>query len=418
MKFTKYIVEVQKEDKVILYNTANGGTIRINYDLYERVQDCELSKLSENEYVFFKDAGFLVEDEYDERIIEIIENRIISQGIHLTFLTTDECNFRCPYCYENHKSQSISTHIYERIIDYLMRANKDSLSIDWFGGEPTLRIDDIEQFMNRVVNLNKFTNLNASITTNGYLLNRRNFERLHKCGVRFFQVTIDGVKEEHDRFRYLRNKGGTFDVIVQNIKDILNLELEYELIIRNNYNESSNLIRYVDYIYSLIGRDKRFKLCFSSTGNWKSTGDILPESSSNLMLSRALLRAEKLGLSILETGIKPQNSFCCANLDDSFIINSKGELLRCTVKLDWDKNIIGKLGAHGEMLFNENYILWRSSRRLEKCVDCAVRPVCMGKFCPHIDYSRCEEQKQQTIKEFLLRKYAGEAEHYYELQDR
>lgn len=404
MKFSKYIVHIEDEGKVIIYNTANSGTARIDKELFEKIQSSGIENLSDKEYDFLSQAGFIVPDDYDEKIIRNIEKNIINSGVHLTFITTEDCNFRCPYCYENHKKDAISIDVYDRILIFLQKTNKDFLSVSWFGGEPTLKMKEIEYFMYKVKSLNKFKTVAGSITTNGFLLSKKNFKRLIECGVNFFQVTIDGVKEEHDKFRHLQNGAGTFDTIVSNLKDILRTDYDFYFLIRNNYNQNSDLVRYVEFIYSIIGIDKRFKIIFASTGTWSSDGKDIPVSSKNHGLEKAYQRAKELGLSIEESaGV--QNSFCCANLEDSYVVNYKGELLKCTVKLDWDKNIIGHISENGEFIFNDNLQMWRSIEDLQKCQNCNVRPLCMCKYCPHIDYSNCQEQKQVQIKSYLKRKY-------------
>jgi len=59
-----------------------------------------------------------------------------------------------------------------------------------------------------------------SIITNGYLLTDSNARMLSSvAGVTTVQVTIDGTKDIHDKRRTLEGGQGTYDVIMQNIKD-------------------------------------------------------------------------------------------------------------------------------------------------------------------------------------------------------
>lgn len=405
MKISKYIVEVCDNDKFVLYNTANSGTVRVDRELYNKVKCGSIEAFNEAELNFLYDSGIIVDDDYDDKVIADIEKVVLNNGVHLTFITTDDCNFRCPYCYENHNKTYIDYGVYDNILKFLNNTDKDYLSVSWFGGEPTLKMEKIVYFMNKVHSLNKFKSISASITTNGFLLNEKNFSTLINCGVKSFQVTIDGIKEEHDKYRHLKNGNGTFDTIINNLKNIKNTEYDYEFVIRNNYNEDSDLVRYVDYIYSIIGEDKRFKLFFASTGTWSSVGDELPGSCSNSNLRKALARARELSIDMLDVVTNPQTSFCCANFENSYVVNHKGDFLKCTVKLDWDKNIVGHIEDDGKVVFNKNREMWRTIPDLQKCSECNVRPVCMSRYCPHNDYKKCREYKQEKVRGFLRRKY-------------
>ena len=260
--------------------------------------------------------------------------------------------------------------------------------------------------MERVHTLNKFKSIVGEITTNGYLLNEKNFETLINCGVTRFQVTLDGLKEEHDKFRHLKNGAGTFDVLVKNLKAIKNTDNDFDFLIRNNYNKNSKLLDYVDLIYSIVGNDKRFSLLFASTGTWSSDGESLPSGQINNELDKAIKKASSLGLVISYTNLNPfVGSFCCANYNDSFVINYKGQILKCTVKLDWDKNMVGTIQKGGKIVYNENLALWQEPHEDDKCKDCNVRPVCMSKFCPHTNYINCRSRKENEILDYLYSVY-------------
>lgn len=75
MKFSKYIVHIEDEGKVIIYNTANSGTARIDKELFEKIQSSGIENLSDKEYDFLSKSGFIVQDDYDEKIIRDIEKK-------------------------------------------------------------------------------------------------------------------------------------------------------------------------------------------------------------------------------------------------------------------------------------------------------------------------------------------------------
>lgn len=54
----------------------------------------------------------------------------------------------------------------------------------------------------------------------GYLLSEKNINILLKNKVKHIAITIDGLKKQHDSLRTLKNGGGTFDKIIENLKYI------------------------------------------------------------------------------------------------------------------------------------------------------------------------------------------------------
>lgn len=74
------------------------------------------------------------------------------------------CNFNCTYCYEkNKKNKIIETEVLNNILSYINKNIKETYSVIFFGGEPTLYMDKIEYFVSNCKNKNTL----YSIFTNG-----------------------------------------------------------------------------------------------------------------------------------------------------------------------------------------------------------------------------------------------------------
>ena len=407
MKFTKYIVQLQQNEKTILLNPATGGIIRVTNDVYNKINNNSVDEFTCEEKQFLIKTGFLVEEDYDDRILEEIEKNNLSSSFNLVFMTSENCNFKCNYCYENHSNNHIGDDVYDDVINLAKKSSKENLMVNWFGGEPLLEINHIEYFMNKVFELNHFNVIKSSIITNGYLLSPENFHRLINVNVNIFQITLDGLKEEHDTNRVLRNGKGTFDKIIANIKYIKESMVDFTVYLRYNFNENSKLLEYIDYIYELIGNDQRFILDFHTIGDWQSTYNGVPNAHKNCVIVSAMKKAYQLGMRVraAEEDICPTGHLCSAKMSDAIIINYKREVMKCTIMLDWDKNIIGKLNSDGTITYNENLLFWQKNVWQDKCSSCNVRPLCLNKYCPHIDYKTCKKQKEQMAIDALKVKY-------------
>lgn len=408
MKITNYVVVLeQSADKFILLNPANAGTIRVSKEIYKKIKNNDIKQFTEAEIEFLQKAGFIGEDDFDEKLLNEVKSVYIDSSLNLVFMTSENCNFRCSYCYESHTNHHIERDVYDSALKLVNNSSKENLIINWFGGEPLLEVEDIEYFMKKVYDLKKFKSINSSIITNGYLLTEKNFNKLMKANVKVFQITLDGLKTEHDKQRYLKNGMGTFDRIVENLRYMKSTNEDFVVYLRYNYNEQSNPVEYVRYVKSLVGKDKRFVLDFHPIGDWSSTNKGLPHAHHNDDIFIAKKDALESGMRIrnIEEDTCPAGYFCSAHRDEAYIINYKRDVMKCTIMLDWDKNIIGKLNKDGTIEFNDNYELWHTPIHNEKCATCNVRPVCMSKYCPHIDKNACKETIEKKIKDVLEIKY-------------
>lgn len=246
------------ENSVYIFNTRVGSVSLledISPEIVSWLLDEERNEeisLPEEIKEYLCEQKFLVESwkkEYEE-IRELYSAYVNDDSIlSLTLLPTESCNFACPYCFLYEKSNVIMEksdydRVEKMIDDFLDKSlcKKKRIDINWFGGEPTLKTQEIIRFMNSIKEkcIKKDAILFSSITTNGYLLTLSSFKQLVNCGVSDFQVTVDGMKETHDKTRYLRNGEGSFETIIKNLEDINRCDVKnYRLGIRCNFTKSS-----------------------------------------------------------------------------------------------------------------------------------------------------------------------------------
>lgn len=138
---------------------------------------------------------------------------------HISLMLTEDCNFKCEYCFIKKNPQRITWGIAKQAIDWLVNENKDSkekMNINFFGGEPTLEWDMIEKIV--AYGKNKSDRLTYGMTTNGSLLTK---ERMDYCernniGILF---SVDGPEHVQNIHRKTRSGEGTFDKIENNMRE-------------------------------------------------------------------------------------------------------------------------------------------------------------------------------------------------------
>ena len=93
--------------------------------------------------------------------------------LSLILFPTEQCNFRCTYCYEDFKLRRMSEDVQVGILKLIENRlpNLSSIDISWFGGEPLLAPEIISK-INGAIQSNCHSELefSSNITTNGYLM--------------------------------------------------------------------------------------------------------------------------------------------------------------------------------------------------------------------------------------------------------
>ncbi len=304
----------------------------------------------------------------------------------------------CIYCFENHDVSLHMTDESERLIIrfFEMNINKyKSVKITWFGGEPLLEIDRVLRIMKAVNQLGKKYHVPvlASMITNGYLLDVNTFRKLLDNKVRFFEITIDGDKEQHDSLRFLANNSGTYDKIVNNLIEIQrNVPNNcYNIVIRTNVNKKSQAryVEFIENIKSLLNHDRRFQFQKGIISDWG--GD------SVKVLDQELLGKEEYTIdgvdsskySVLAKDLGQLR--CYAGKYHGFVITHDARIQKCAKvgynASDMDEkriNDIGFIRKNGSMYIDETKCaqFLELSEMEETCEMCTWLPICIASRCP------------------------------------
>ena len=390
-----YVVEDPNE--TILYNSYTEKIVcskkcKEIEDLLKG-QECNDIKLKENMIA----DGFLVSNDEDEQAKGKLKyyERIFDRLLSLTFLTTEQCNFRCKYCYEDFEKGKMKDEVVNGVIRYLKKnlSSYSGVSIDWFGGEPLLALDVIEKFSVQAIELCKQVKKPyiAGMTTNGYLLTPEVFERLLKLKVYNYQITIDGVQENHDKYRTLKNGAPTFEKIIDNLQNISkNIKSNaFKIAIRANITKESfeHIDEFMDLMYKEFHHDKRFTVFFRPVGDWG--GERVKLIKSNLLekenaLISKLLTYNNSGDFAFDTYETLLNAgVCYAAIRNNYIIGSDGIIYKCTLHFKKSFNQVGKVLENGKFDIDINKLAkWVTPDSFPaKCTECYMSNACPGGQC-------------------------------------
>lgn len=290
-----------------------------------------------------------------------IANSLTNDILSLCILPTEQCNFRCSYCYESFKLKKMQDETVEAILKLvsLRSSSIKKLNVEWFGGEPLLAQDIVLYLSKKFQELSQKHGFKykSSMTTNAYLLNKALFQKLLSCGVTSYQISLDGPKEIHDKTRILINKKGTFEKIWKNLLDTKEVDSDFQITIRVHYLQKTlnDIKSFTSTLNTSFGNDKRFVVFYRNVSNLSDC------SSENLSIyeNHDEIKTIHKDLNELTEGIETMpieedDYVCYACKANFFIIRSDASISKCTVCLDEDINLIGKLNTKGELELNQD----------------------------------------------------------------
>lgn len=155
----------------------------------------------------------------------------------LILQVTQQCNLRCGYCaysglYQSnrvHSSSRMSFETAKKAIDFFLDHNTEipETNIGFYGGEPFLEFDLIKRcvdYLKKRIEGKKEFSINT--TTNATLLKGEIADYVVENEFDI-GISLDGPKEAHDKNRRFENGRGSFDIVMQNIKDLLDKYPDY-----------------------------------------------------------------------------------------------------------------------------------------------------------------------------------------------
>lgn len=338
-KRSKFNIIRSVNGKQILYNTYSGHIMEMNDTNIHYMLDSDLVNINSEKMASYLKLGFIVDSDVneDDIIDELRKKHIVeSETLYLYLLPTEECNFRCVYCYEQFKHVWMHKRIQDSIIEYVRQNIKKYkyLRVEWFGGEPLLALDIVEYMSAQLINICRENSViyYAAMTTNAYTLNLNTFKKLIRCKVRSYQITIDGLRETHDRQRCLANGNGTFERIIKNLIDIKNNVKTnvLDITLRVNISKSilQNIYSVIDYFNETLLVDKRFNLFLKLVGDYG--GDRVKNISEQLCdlndLDDAIAYCKKNGINMYESApLGIGGNVCYASKNSSWVIGADGK---------------------------------------------------------------------------------------------
>ncbi|MEV4068724.1 radical SAM protein [Nonomuraea fuscirosea] len=278
-----------------------------------------------------------------------------SDRLHLILFPTEQCNFRCTYCYEDFAIGRMRPEVVEGVKNLIDRRRDDlaHLQISWFGGEPMLArpiVEDVAAHASEARRRRPGLGYDSDMTTNGYLLDDPAARRLAELGIRRFQVSLDGPAQHHDHTRVRADGQGTFERIWRNLSSIRDGSADVRVLLRVHLTPGNLAVmpEFLTRVRDTFLGDPRFLVFLKRVVRLGGPGDasmeVLDAEDARIAALEEIIRTDGRGASLFQP-----EEVCYAARANSLMVRADGRLGKCTVGLSEPANTVGRLLPDGSL---------------------------------------------------------------------
>ena len=197
---------------------------KINGEPYDFMSaDEQAVKEIEQEILLLKEQGLLYAEE--KKSAPIKSDLVKALCLHVCH----DCNLSCDYCFAGKGkykgcAEYMSFDVAKNAVDFLIEnsGNRKILEMDFFGGEPLMNLEVVKKTVEyaKEQGAKRGKTFLFTLTTNGVLLNEETVNYLN-AEMENVVLSLDGRKSVHDGVRKTVNGKGSYEVIINNIKNFI-----------------------------------------------------------------------------------------------------------------------------------------------------------------------------------------------------
>ena len=320
----------------------------------------------------------------------------------ISLAIAQKCNMGCGYCYAEQgdfgggmKNMPLETAI--QSIDLLLKdcPSGRNAQVTFLGGEPLSNRSTIRaatEYAYQKANKNQ-VKVNFSITTNGTLLTEEDALFFEKYG---FSVTVslDGLKDQHNILRPLKNGTGTFDLIMERIKPLLAIQQKMQVSARVTITPTNvNLVETLNSFISMGFHSVGFSpLLRASNGKGEMTHDDLNTMlkqmiACGLTFEQQTLAGKRYPFLNMVNALKEiakgtHRPYPCGAGAGYMGVSSDGDLAACHRFVNEPAGNMGNINSGIDTSLQNNWLASRHVHTQVPCNQCWARYLCGG-GCHH-----------------------------------
>lgn len=389
---SRYNFYIPDGENMLFFNGVSGKVFLVSNDNAQYLKDIMSNEVNQSKEPnicgYLAQMRFLVES-YDAEfnyLKELNRKKIKSSEYYLVINPTQNCIFRCWYCYETHiksrMTKDVRLNINKFIYNVIDRPDIDYFALGWFGGEPLMYFDDV------VYPLSLYAQAEAkkrgkafsnSMTTNGYLLTKRNIEKFDEINLRNIQVTLDGDENSHNNTRNMKGKP-SFNIIIQNCIDFCSYSKNNTVILRINYTDEIIQTDF-SHVLNVIPKEFRSQIDVQFKRVWQTYETKKQKTPVGLKENKDNIRKMCFN-SAYHTSVAAFSGYSCyADRLNYANINFDGKVYRCTAMDYNSNNSLGYLNSKGELIWDNHKLNDIDDKPYfdnANCSECKYLPICGG----------------------------------------
>lgn len=393
------------QQEYLLFNTLHGSFATLTPQAFEAYRQADETS------PFFQELcnqGFLTNLTPEEEF-QVQQNRYNAARTNRDVLTlciapTYACTCACTYCYERlhtFPKGIISSEVLDATLEFIKRRYLqdpfEKLSIQWYGGEPTVGIKGIEYFSEKAIAWCNERSLayEAMILTNCNTLNEEKVRILKKAQVEAALITLDGPKNIHNARRPALDGGDSYQRTIDAIdllqkagiavtltmnSDKISIQYYQELrdVFRDKYDINYDLTKCVDY------DDHYGEQPFSAPAF-----DLFEQEEFNRAYCDMFI-SEKHSPQDFQAILAPMTHFCKGQIENYYVIDVCGDVYMCDGYMgnkrykrfnlldDFNESIKQEGILHGCPEQGHTKEVFADPTCDEACAECEFLPICMG----------------------------------------
>lgn len=400
IKVSRYTFFIEFDNRKFFYNTLSNALNEVDEELFNCLKELKENHIGE-EITLDDDLvntllknKFLTENDEDDFLIfkSVIQSiRSDKQRLILTIAPTMDCCFDCHYCFERTKSPVyMSENIMRGITKFVSSMeNIKQTNITWFGGEPLMAVPQMEKLYRKLKRELKGIPIQSNIITSGFHLNETNIRALQRMRISQMQITLDGMRESHNKIKYTSGCEDAFSKVLENIDLTTRLAPEIHVVIRTNLTKT-NAHEYEELQNLIIERYKGKNIAIAPA--FVMNRDESGKADRGNLFSHSEYPTYILGLS--NSGIdSPHVRYPTRNITECAIRNPlslsfgpDGAVYKCWEHIGNPEFIVGKINKDGNMSITDRTLFNRQMYGADpledkQCRECAYLPLCLG-GCP------------------------------------
>jgi uncharacterized protein len=431
MNYSKYNIfsKIRNSGNYLIVNMLSGNADILDHSDAEKIEMIREGKIPDDQEFMtdLAEKGYISEEEteqkeYRKKYLDFIDSREDDE-VQIFFVTNYTCNFACSYCYQDqyqNPGNELNKEIIDAFFSYIKKAFAQKKKyVTVFGGEPLLNGKQHRENISYLIEKSVSEGIELCFVTNGYYLEEY-LPILKKGKIREIQVTLDGVGEAHEKRRFLRGGGKTFDKTVRGIDACLGSQIVINLrmvIDKENIDQLPTLARFAiekgwtasSFFKTQIGRNYELHHCQSSSERL-FTRISLYENISELIKQYPYIPdfykpAYSVTRFLSENGELPDPLFdSCPACKTEWAFDYTGSVYPCTATVGKADELLGTFYPEVKMN-NEDISVWevRDVTSIGQCKDCNLQLACGG-GCGSIAKNRtgsvCSEDCR-PVKELL-----------------